>query len=70
MIELYSLQLESWGEEPLPMIEPVPFSKESNPEMAEKYPIILTTGGRKWTQFHSEWRQVKGHARNRSVGRC
>ncbi|MDD5924868.1 molybdopterin-containing oxidoreductase family protein, partial [Ellagibacter isourolithinifaciens] len=60
MIELYSLQLESWGEEPLPMIEPVPFSKESNPEMAEKYPIILTTGGRKWTQFHSEWRQVKG----------
>ena len=60
MIELYSLQLESWGEEPLPLIEPVPFSKESNPEMAEKYPIILTTGGRKWTQFHSEWRQVKG----------
>ena len=31
-----------------------------SPEMAEKYPIILTTGGRKWTQFHSEWRQVKG----------
>ena len=22
--------------------------------------VILTTGGRKWTQFHSEWRQVKG----------
>ena len=59
LVELYSLQLESWGEQPLPFHEPSPFSKEANPELATKYPIILTTGGRKWTQFHSEWHQVE-----------
>ena len=59
MVELYSMHFEQWCGEPLPKHEPSPFSEEANPEMAAKYPIILTTGGRKWTQFHSEWHQVE-----------
>jgi len=59
MIELYSLQFEAWDEDPLPFHTPSPYSSEANPEYAEKYPLVLTTGGRKYSQFHSEWHQIK-----------
>lgn len=59
LIELDSVIMNAWGTDSLPKHEPSPFSEEVNPELAKKYPIILTTGGRKYTQFHSEWHQVK-----------
>lgn len=31
----------------------------SKPELAEDYPLILTTGARRYTSFHSEHRQIK-----------
>ncbi len=37
--------------------EPVE-SPRSLPELAEKYPLILTTGARNWGYFHSEGRQI------------
>ncbi|NTU90048.1 MAG: dehydrogenase, partial [Actinobacteria bacterium] len=30
----------------------------STPELMEEYPLILTTGARNWSYFHSEGRQV------------
>jgi len=57
-IELYSNVLKSVGEDPLPYyIEPY-FSAISRPDMAEDYPLILTTGARRFTSFHSENRHI------------
>ena len=30
----------------------------SRPDLAEEYPLVMTTGGRETTSFHSEHRQV------------
>ncbi len=59
LFELRSLQYEAWGEDPLPYYCEPPFSPYSTPELAEEYPLILTTGGRKLTSFHAEHRQIK-----------
>ncbi len=59
LIELRSIMMEFWETDPLPFHEPSPFGAEANPEYAAKYPLILTTGGRKFTQFHSEWHHVE-----------
>ena len=57
-IELYSLALESFGLDPLPgHVEPVE-SPIRTPDIWEKYPLILITGRRVPTLFHSEHRQV------------
>jgi len=45
-VELYSQYLESLGYDPLPHYEEPPESPLSTPELAEKYPLVLTTGGR------------------------
>jgi anaerobic selenocysteine-containing dehydrogenase len=64
-IELYSTRLEQMGYAPLPYYEEPPESPISKPEVAEDYPLILTTGGRIPHFFNSEHRQVqhlrKGH---------
>ncbi len=57
-LELYSTVYESYGEDPLPYYEEPHYSPYSKPEMAEKYPYILTTGARHYTSFHSEHRQL------------
>ncbi len=57
-IELSSLLFPVWGEDPLPYYHEPYFSPLSHPELAEEYPLILTTGGRKYTSFHSEHRQI------------
>ena len=64
-LELYSTRLEAMGYEPLPYYEEPPESPVSTPDVAEKYPFVLTTGGRIPVFFNSEHRQLplcrKGH---------
>lgn len=60
MIELKSSVYPDLGEDALPYYEePLlsPYSEE-HPEWAEDYPLILTSGGRDFTSFHSEHRQI------------
>ena len=58
-IELYSSFFQNLCHiDPMPYYEePVP-SPISTPDLAEKYPLILTTGARTWSMFHSEHRQI------------
>lgn len=57
-IELYSQNLEANGLDPLPgYIEPIE-SPVSTPEIYEKYPLIMITGRRLGTFYHSEHRQI------------
>ena len=57
-IELWCTMYNSLGLDPLPSYEePVP-SPRSTPELFEEYPLVLTTGARVWSMFHSEHRQI------------
>lgn len=58
-IELYSTLMKKWGYDPLPHHEEPWMSPYSTPELAEKYPLILCTGGRTIAYFHSEHRMIK-----------
>jgi anaerobic selenocysteine-containing dehydrogenase len=64
-LELYSTRLEAMGYEPLPYYEEPPESPVSTPDVAEDFPLVLTTGGRIPVFFNSEHRQLplcrKGH---------
>lgn len=57
-IEAYSILYESWGEDPLPYYEEPNFSQWSKPEFAGQYPLITTSGSRRYSSFHSEHRHV------------
>lgn len=57
-VEMMSTLYGAWGEDPLPYYEEPNYSQISRPEDAEQYPLIMTTGARKYTSFHSEHRQV------------
>jgi anaerobic selenocysteine-containing dehydrogenase len=57
-IELSSTVMEKLGYDPLPYYQEPPESAISTPELAEKYPLILITGGRFHPFFHSEHRQI------------
>lgn len=60
LIELKSSVYPDLGEDALPYYEePMmsPYSEE-HPEWAEEYPLIFTSGGREFTSFHSEHRQI------------
>lgn len=57
-VELYCRQLEERGYDPLPRyVEPYE-SPLSMPEMADRYPLILTTGARRMEYFHSRYRNL------------
>ncbi|WP_419061099.1 molybdopterin-dependent oxidoreductase [Ellagibacter isourolithinifaciens] len=57
-IELWSTFYNNAGMDPLPYFEePVP-GPTSTPELLDEYPLVLTTGARPWSLFHSEHRQV------------
>ncbi|MFH1123314.1 MAG: molybdopterin-dependent oxidoreductase [Pseudomonadota bacterium] len=56
--ELYSTLREDWGLDPLPHHEEPPFTPVSRPDLAEKYPLILSTGRRSPAFFHSEHRMI------------
>jgi anaerobic selenocysteine-containing dehydrogenase len=57
-VELYSKTFESYGLDPLPFHEEPMESPISTPEIYEEYPLILITGRRVPTLFHSEHRQI------------
>ncbi len=58
-IELYSTRFEEMGYAPLPCYEEPPESPISRPEVAEDYPLVLTTGARIPYFFNSEHRQIE-----------
>lgn len=59
MVELSSSLYPDWGADSLPFFEEPFYSPYSRPDLAEEYPLILTTGGRNIESFHSEHRHMK-----------
>jgi len=57
-IELYSLALEKLGYDALPTYREPPESPLSTPEVAEDFPLVLTSGARVLNFFTSEHRQL------------
>ena len=57
-VELYSKNYEDFGLDPLPYHEEPIESPVSTPEIYKKYPLILITGRRVPTLYHSEHRQI------------
>ncbi len=67
-VELYSQQLELWGFDPLPVYREPPGTPAGDPQLAEAYPLVLTT--RKSVYYlHSCGRQIdslrRGHPQPR-----
>jgi anaerobic selenocysteine-containing dehydrogenase len=58
-IELYATRLEQMGYAPLPHYEEPPESPLATPQVAEEFPLVLTTGGRISQFFNSEHRQIE-----------
>ncbi len=58
-IELYATRFEAMGYAPLPDYEEPPESPVSRPDVAEDYPLVLTTGARIPYFFNSEHRQIE-----------
>ena len=58
-IELWSSFYDAIGLDPLPYFEEPTPGPYSTPEMLDEYPLVLTTGARNWTLFHSENRQIE-----------
>jgi anaerobic selenocysteine-containing dehydrogenase len=56
--EIYSSALEAMGVSPLPVYREPPLSPVSAPDVAERYPLILTNSGKIREFFHSEGRQI------------
>lgn len=57
-IELWSNYYNQIGLDPLPYFEEPAPGPLSTPELLDEYPLVLTTGARNWSLFHSEHRQV------------
>jgi anaerobic selenocysteine-containing dehydrogenase len=57
-LEFYSQVLRMFGANPLPVYEEPPFTPFSRPDLYEEYPLVLTTGARRWNTFHSENRNA------------
>jgi anaerobic selenocysteine-containing dehydrogenase len=55
---LYNPVFKKIGLEPFPYYEEPPESPVSTPDLAKEYPLVLTTGARSWSYFHSEHRQI------------
>lgn len=53
--EFYSLILKAYGYDPLPSYQEPPESPVSSPELAVRYPLILTTGGKNIYRTHSQF---------------
>ncbi|PWB62964.1 MAG: molybdopterin oxidoreductase [Bradyrhizobiaceae bacterium] len=58
-IELYATRFEALGYAPLPCYAEPPESPLSTPEVAEAFPLVLTTGARIPFFFNSEHRQLR-----------
>ena len=57
-VEIYSKTMAEHGYHPLPTFEEPAESPVSRPDLAEKYPLILTTGARVTAFSHSRYRNV------------
>ena len=57
-VEIYSETMAEHGYHPLPTFEEPAESPVSRPDLAEKYPLILTTGARVTAFSHSRYRNV------------
>jgi anaerobic selenocysteine-containing dehydrogenase len=57
-IELWSTFYKQAGLDPLPYFEEPSPGPGATPEMLDEFPLVLTTGARAWSMFHSEHRQV------------
>ncbi len=57
-LEFKSTLCEQWGFESVPSYHETDRGPLSTPELMEEYPLILTTGARNWSYFHSEGRQI------------
>ena len=58
-IELWSTFYNAAELDPLPYFEEPDPGPGSTPELFEQYPLVLTTGARNWSYFHSEHRQIE-----------
>jgi len=58
LFEIYSTLREEWDLEPVPHHEEPPFTPVSRPDLAKRYPLILSTGRRSPVFFHSEHRNI------------
>ncbi|MDR0501636.1 MAG: molybdopterin-dependent oxidoreductase [Coriobacteriales bacterium] len=57
-IELWSHFYNMASLDPLPAFEEPTPGPVATPELLDEYPLVLTTGARNWSMFHSEHRQV------------
>ena len=57
-VELYASLFQNFGYDPLPYIEEPGIGPKSTPELYKEYPLIMTTGARTTSFFHSEHRQI------------
>jgi anaerobic selenocysteine-containing dehydrogenase len=57
-VELYSTLFVNFGYDPLPYIEEPGIGPVTTPKLAQEYPLIMITGARTTSFFHSEHRQV------------
>lgn len=58
LFEIYATLREESGLEPFPHHEEPPFTPVSRPDLAEEYPLILSTGRRSPAFFHTEHRNI------------
>jgi anaerobic selenocysteine-containing dehydrogenase len=57
-VEIASSVLKEHGIEPLPVYREPPESPLSQPELAKKYPLVMTTGARVMAYTHSQYRNI------------
>jgi thiosulfate reductase/polysulfide reductase chain A len=57
--EFYSHALKRMGYDPMPCYQEPPESPLSQPALATRFPLVLTTGSRRKEFFHSEHRQIR-----------
>ncbi|HEX75836.1 MAG TPA: molybdopterin-dependent oxidoreductase [Dehalococcoidia bacterium] len=57
-LEIYSAFLEELGQDPLPVFREPAESPVSRPDLAESYPLILTTGAKSRYYTHSQGRNI------------
>ncbi len=58
-VEIYSEELERLGYDPIPTFHEPLESPFSRPDLAEKYPLVFTTGARSRAYTHSEYRNIR-----------
>jgi cysteine desulfurase NifS len=63
--EIYSLSLEEFGYDPLPIYTEPAEGPLSRPDLAENYPLVFNSGARVRTSFHNQHHAVPGLVRER-----